>query len=408
MFAGMADRVRSFVEGSDHIALIVQSPATDSLPLLKIIEEVETSSAADLFWTFTADFVEARSWAAAVISDFAARHEAMCEAMAAAGMVPWPAIPPHVRNEASAPAARLRDLAAFSRELLPVPNGGNNVWVFYPLVVVDMAGYATLMAQVLEHEYPFPWCHHLRFVVRDEPVPTMLQQRLAGRPRIDWWRPDLSLEVVNAAVAQQVADPSLSLDARMSALLIAAGNDFGLQQYPAALQKFELLLRYHAPLGNLAMAALALNGIGEVYSRLGHLEHASAAFQAALIPASDGEPPALPVLLNVVMNMANLRMTQERWEEAEGYWDSAQQLAAAARNAPLRIEALEQRGVCEERQGRHEAAEKSWNDGCIMAGRIEDATLCERLLVRLEALFHRTGRQSEAWGVSRMLTDLRA
>jgi len=406
LLQGMADRVKSFVQGSDHLALVVSSPAEDALPLLNIFEQVETSSASDLFWTFNDDFVDPLSYASAVVSAFAAKHAAMQEAMAAEAMTPWPPIPEHLLSEATPPADRLRGLAAFSRELLPVPNGGNNVWIFYPLAIAAAPAFAALFSEVLAHEYPFPWCHHLRFIVREEPTLPVLSQGLHGRPRIDLWRPDLSPETVNAALSAQVEDEALPLSDRMGTLLVAAGSDFALHRYDGALQKYELLLRYHAPLGNLPMAAVALNGMGETYERMGQVEQANTAYQAALVPASDGEPPAIPVLLNIVMNLGNLRMTQGRWDEAEGYWDSAQQLAAAARNAPMRVQALEQRGICEEAQGKLDAAEKSYDAACIMAAKIEDLPLCRGALARLGPLYQRMGRNAEAWGASQMLTEM--
>jgi tetratricopeptide (TPR) repeat protein len=406
LLQGMAERVKAFVEGTDHIALIVTSPAEDALPLINIFEQVEASSASDLFWTFNDDFVDPVSYASAVVSAFAVKHAAIKEAMAADGMSPWPAIPEHLLSDATPPADRLRGLAAFSRELLPVPNGGNNVWIFYPLAIAAAPAFAALMSQVLAHEFPFPWCHHLRFIVREEPSLPALSQVLSGRPRIDVWRPDLSPETVNAALSAQVEDESLPLNDRMGTLMIAAGSDFALHRYDAAMQKYELLLRYHAPLGNLAMAAVALNGMGETYERMGDIEQANAAYQAALVPASDGDPPAIPVLLNIVMNLGNLRMTQQRWDEAEGYWDSAQQLAAAARNAPLRVQALEQRGICEERQHKLEAAEKSYDAAAIMAAKIEDLPLCRSALGRLGPVYQRLGRETEAWGVSTMLAEM--
>ncbi len=212
---------------------------------------------------------------------------------------------------------------------------------------------------------------------------------------------------MDRAVAAQIEDESAPLAERMGALLMSAGNDLALHRPEAALQKYEMLLRYHAPTGNHAMAALSLNGMGEAYERLGQPEQAEAAYHAALVPASEGDPPAIPVLLNIVMNLANMRMSQERWEEAEGYWDSTQQLAATARNAPLRIEALDRRGICQEIQGKYDDAEESWNAACIMSAKIEDADLCETMLERLEGFYQRMGRQNESWAVGQMRAEMK-
>jgi hypothetical protein len=63
-------------------------------------------------------------------------------------MTPWPPIPAHVLSESTAPAQRLRDLAAFSRETpahTPTPgtiSGSSILWD-----CADPQGFAALMAE---------------------------------------------------------------------------------------------------------------------------------------------------------------------------------------------------------------------------------------------------------------------
>ena len=166
----ISDRLQAFIDQRDNLALVLCSPAADALPLLKILEGLEETSTSDLFWTFTENFTHAGAYASAVVTGFAAKHEVMRLAMAKEGMTPWPPIPLHVLADNAPPAQRLRALAAFSRELLPIPNGGNNVWSFYPLEIANHAAFATLMEEVLQHEFPFPWCHYLRFIMREDPA----------------------------------------------------------------------------------------------------------------------------------------------------------------------------------------------------------------------------------------------
>jgi Tfp pilus assembly protein PilF len=398
LLKAISDRLQAFVDQRDNLALVLCSPATDALPLLKILEGLEEMSTSDLFWSFTDNFTGAADYAHAVVTGFATKHEVMRLAMEKEGMTPWPPIPPRVLSEDVPPAQRLRELSAFSRELLPIPNGGCNVWTFYPLEIGDHTAFATLMAEVLQHEFPYPWCHHLRFIIREDPVDRALQRALATSPRIEWYQPDLSAEAINRSLEETVGDESLPLEERLGTLAVLAGNDFAFQRYAEALEKYELLLQYHAPLGNYPMAALALNGMGEVYEKMGHVEWANESYEAALIPASHGDHPPIPLFLNVVLNLANLRLAQERWEDAEAYYDIAQQLATVARNAPVKIRALENRGVCQQQQGELEAAVKSWNDGAVIAAQIEDVELCRSLLERLRqhhAEMGQTARERE-------------
>src|SRR5262249_34569123 len=134
---------------------------------------------------------------------------------------------------------------------------------------------------------------------------------------------------------------------------------------------------------NYPLAALSLNGMGEIYEKMGDFEKANQSYEAALVPASHGERPLVPVLLNIMLNLANLRFTEQRWVDSEDYFDMIQQLAAANPDAALKIRSLEKRGICQQRQGKVQEAEKSWNMGAIMAAQLQDAELCRSLLDRL-------------------------
>jgi hypothetical protein len=402
----IGDRLQAFIDQRDDVALVLSSPAADSLPILKILEGLEEESTSDLFWMVTDNFVDAASYAEAVVKGFGTRHEVVRLAMQRQGLKPWPPIPPRVQSEATQPTERLRELAAFSRELLPVRNGGNNVWIFYPLEVVNHGAFAKLMADVLRHEFPFPWCHHLRFILRADPASPAMQAALAGRPRVRWYQPELGPEAIDRALGEEAADESLPLPERMAMLPIMAGNDFTRARYPEALEKYALLLRYHGSMNNFPLAAFALNGMGEVYERMGDLEHANESFEAALVPASQGDHPAFPIWLNVVVNLGNLCVRQQRWADGEAYFDVAQQLASAARDGPTKVTALRSRGDCQERQGKLAEAVQSWRGSAVVAAQLEDVGSCRAALARLEQHFAQAGQYSAAFELREQMVVL--
>jgi tetratricopeptide (TPR) repeat protein len=387
----IADHFQSFIDQRDDVTLVLCSPATDALPILTLFERLEESSASDLFWTFTDDFTDSYKYADAVVTAFTAKHRAIRLAMEKEGMTQWPPIPTLIQSSELPPAERLRLLGAFSRELLPIPYGGNLVWIFYPLEVADYIKFSNLMSQVVQHEFPNPWCHHLRFIIRDDPTEQALGS-LARTPRAEWYQPDLSMKALQRSMEQAVEDENLSVEERLSNVPVLAGIDFANGRYPAALEKYELLLQYHAPMGNYTMAAVALNGMGEAYEKLGDLERAGESYQAALVPVSQGQHPPIPVLLNVTLNLANLRRKQERWAEAEAYYDIVKDLATVARDGPTKIRALENRGVCQQRQRKLADAEKSWHEGAVIAAQLEQLDLCRILVGRLRQYYAETGQ----------------
>jgi tetratricopeptide (TPR) repeat protein len=388
------NRLQSFVNQRDDVAMLLESPAGDATPLLKILESVEESSDSHLFWVFTDNFTDATTYACDIVKAFASKHELVRMAMHQQNMLTWPPIPPSILSESAAPVERLRELAVFSRDLLPLRDTGNNIWIYFPLEIADQNAFWALMADLIRHEFPFPWCHHLRFMIRV--APNGSPQPLTSYPRVQHYQPDLSADTINRAFEDEVADESLPLEQRMAPLPILAGNDFGQSRYPEAMEKYQLLLRYHASIGNYAMAAFALNGMGEVYERLGDLERANQSYESALIPASYGEYPSISIFLNVVLNLANLCVLQSRWEDGEAYYDLAQQLAVAARNAPAKISSLEKLGYCQHQQGKEAEAAETWHNGTVIAAQLEDVDSCRSLLGRLEQHYTRTGDAGQA------------
>jgi hypothetical protein len=398
--------LRRFIRQRENFALILRGSAGDALPILKMLEGLEEDSASDLFWTCTENFADPRGYASTIIHNFATRHSAVRLEMEKRKMMPWPLIPPEILSEDEAPARRLRGLTAFSRELLPVPNGGNNVWIFYPLEVSDNFGFATLIKELLVHEFPFPWCHHLRFIIREDPADNAIQRLIEKPARIQWYEPDLSMAAINRSLESEIADESVPLAERMALLPVMGGNDYSQGRYPEALRKYELLLKYHAQMNNHTMAAFALNGMGEVYERAGDLPRANESFEAALIPASVGEHPPLPVFLNVLTNLGDLCVRQARWQDGEAYYDMAQQIATAARNPSTKMKAIENRGICQQKQGKGSEAAQSWNDGAVIAAQLQDVHSCQTFLQHLEGHYRQTGQSEKAGQVHAQLIEL--
>jgi hypothetical protein len=386
----ITERIRSFVAQSDQVALAVGCDAASAIPMTKIIESLDDESDSEFYWVFKRDYEAPVQYASAIVSDFSAKHEAIRLLMGKEGMEPWPAIPEGVLSEETAPELRLRWLMAFSRRLLPAPDDSSVVWVFFPFNIANPPAFAALMGAVMKHELPFPWCHHIRVILHDDLTDGEFKRVVEQLPRWQWYGPDLSVEAMERSLAEEVADEKLSLDERMSALIVLAGMDYSYKRYAGALEKYHLLFRYHAGICNLPMAAVALNGIGEVYWKLGNIRQAAECFETALIPASAGKHPPIPVLLNVTLNLANLCLEQRRWSEAEGYYDATQNLAVLARNGQVKIQSLENKGCSQLMQGKHREAIETWEQGVTIAENLSEEALRRSLLNRLAQAYRET------------------
>jgi tetratricopeptide (TPR) repeat protein len=399
----VALRLQAFIAQRDDLALVVGCSGAESPLLFKILEALSEASSSELSWVFGETFAGPREYATAVVESFAAKHEAARLLQDKEGLEVWPAIPEALRELRLPPAQRLRGLMTFARSLLPAPEGLLVAWVMFPLAIADHDGYLGLMREVLRHEFPFPWCHHMRIILRDDASHPVLASALDGSPRLAFYRPDLSQKSMEQALEQEIDDQRLPLEQRLQAVLITAGIDYAHKRHDQALQKYRLIFKFFAGKGELALAALALNGMGEVHLARGDKAEAAECFLAALIPSSEGQSPPLPVLTNVVLNLARLRASEENWADAEAYYDELQKLATVQRNPPLKVFAIENLGLARHEQGKVPEGLECWQIGATVAEKLELPEARKSMLERLRSHYRRTRDRAKAREVEEQL-----
>ena len=387
LFDALTARLRAHVDQRDDAALVVRCGDAEATAVLKALEGVDDASTAEVFWIVSDEFQDAASYASAAVNAFAVKHGAVRLAMlrggAPAGVPVWPPLPDALLDEARPPVDRMRDLMAFSRALLPEPDGFVAAWCLVPLAVADPVAYAAFVAAVVRHDFPLPWCHHLRFYVRGHPDDRVLPAALAAQARVAWYDPELGRDAMQRAIDEEAADPALPLERRLRNLFLSAGIDQAHQRLGDALQKYGVLLKYYAGTRDATMTALVLNAVGETHVRLGNEAQAGHCFELAAVPAARAPGPPIPVLLNVVLNLANLRLAQARWEEGEAYYDSAQRLATAQRDPATKLRAIENLGHCQYAQGKVPEALASWHAGAAVAKELDFPDVRRSLLERL-------------------------
>jgi len=376
-------RLKAFIAQRENLALVLNCNEGEGPSLLTILESLEEQSTSEMFWQFPEAFVTPKEYASSIVQSFAARHELVRLQQEEAGMAVWPTLPPELRNEAAPPSQRIRELMLFARSLLPTLDGALLVWVMLPLQIADQNAYATLMQQVLLHEFPFPWCHHIRCIVRGEPNDPALAESLKQIRHIDWYAPDLSPAALHAALENEAADEALPLEDRLQSVFVTANTDYAHKRYDLALDKYATLLPYYANTSNLTMAALVLNGMGEVHRAAGNAPQANACFEAAMVPASDGNQPPVAALLNVSINLATMRMDQRRYDEAESYFEGIQKLATMHRAHELKVWALEQKGQSLYLQSKAPLAVATWTAAAKLAELLEQPELAKGPLEKL-------------------------
>src|SRR5205085_2019989 len=147
------------------------------------IQSIEESDSPHVFAIFPQPFEEPKQYAQALISDFEARHRALTDKLVALGDPAPPPLPAPVLDGSKAPAARLRALLVFARSLIEDLDVSWLVVAFMPASIANGAHYAQLMLSVTEHDFPRPWCHHMRFFVREDVAYPALENNAKVLPR---------------------------------------------------------------------------------------------------------------------------------------------------------------------------------------------------------------------------------
>lgn len=397
-------RFTDFIEQRDDFTLLVRCPEIECAHVLKIIQAIDEGDSADLFWTYSDPFDSSKQFVDVVLEQFVIVHGAVSKMLEEADEDPWPPLPAHLHDEEKTPLQRLRDLMIFSRSLLPAPDGVRSVWVLCPMEINDSYGYRSLVKGIGQHQMPIPWCHHLRFIVRDdkeEPALKSVEQEVRGAQLFE---PDLSREAIENSFKEEAEDESQPLELRLQSLLVLAGMDYAYQRHDDALEKYSFLNRYYRTVENDEMDALTLNGMGEVYVGLQRDLEAKEHFEMALTPGIKAEAP--PILLNITLNLGNLHLRHEDWETAEEYYDSADKLASVQLNATTKVQSLENRGFCQYRQQRYGEAVESWKEAAEVARSVDEKDLLKPVLQKLIEVYDQARMVSEKQEIARELASL--
>jgi uncharacterized protein HemY len=127
-------------------------------------------------------------------------------------------------------------------------------------------------------------------------------------------------------------------------------------------------------------------------------------YECAVVPATDAKDAV--VLAAVTKNLGELAFEQQRYEEAEQYFDGLDQLAAHMLQPETKATALEWRGLSLEQMGRpHEAAEV-WESAATLCRNIGMPQLLRINLEHLERIYQRTNRPGYLRDVQEELASL--
>ncbi len=399
-------RCEALLEGCDDLILVVRAGQSEHLALMSTLGSIENEGSRHAFWLFPEPFETKAAYAETLCGAFRSRLEAMNAALTQDEEPTLPPLPAQALDSAVDPVERLRSLMVFARSLIEDLEAVHLVWGFLPTEIHEPGAYATLMAELLAHQPPIPWCHHMRVIVRELGDPAPLHEHGRALPRATWFTPDLGSAAMEKALDDEVGDASLPLARRMQALFVLAGFDIAHQRFQPAAEKYGLLAKYYHGTGELPLCALSLNGLGEVAGRNHRPDLAQQSFERALTPAIASR--SLPALINITLNLANLHRGQKRWSEAFEHYRAVSTLAKAVSSTPLEIRCLEQMGFCRYKLDDKKGAWEQWTAGKELAKKFKVRAELMGCLERLRELFSELGMKAQRKEVEQEIGELQA
>jgi tetratricopeptide (TPR) repeat protein len=227
-----------------------------------------------------------------------------------------------------------------------------------PLEIADWAQYLQLLSMLAPRKGIQSRMRGVRLLFRYQREVDPGDLSLAAAPRVRVQEIDLGPAAIEASLLAEAEDPELSDEERMQALLTAAYLDSAHNRFEAAFGKLNLLLGYYQHTGNLLMQALVIKGLGDVAYRNNNLEQAQRWYECALLPASEAKEAS--VLAELVKNLGEIAYQQGRFADAEQYFDGLDKLRAHLLDPEGKAQALEWRGLSQEKQAAYDRAGSSW------------------------------------------------
>jgi tetratricopeptide (TPR) repeat protein len=225
----------------------------------------------------------------------------------------------------------------------------------------------------------------IRLIFRDEVDSEQFDPVLAKAQRVRLLKTDFGPAAMEASLKKEIADESLPDEQRMQSLLSLAVQDYAHNRIEDATARYNVLLGYYQKTNNHTMQAFIINAFGDIFHRSGDLEKARHWYECALLPAVESQSPVL--LATVGRNLGDVSFKQERYQNAEQYYDGVEKLAAHMLDPEAKAEALEWRGLSQEKQKAYDRAIESWEAASLLCRNTDLPGFLKKTLEHLKRVY---------------------
>jgi len=369
LFERFRKKMEDFIEQRDDLLMLALCAENDAPPVLKTLQDIEQATATDVFLLFTDSFAEPGPFVSVAIERLKIEHEMACQLLAEKSRKPLPPLPQSLFDESRPPADRLREAIIFARSLVPREGGHRLVWAMFPQKIANRRAYLGLISSLVPWQGIQSWMRGVRLIFRDEIDSESYDPKLTKGPRVRLVKVDLGPEAIEKGLKDEVEDETLPDADRMQSLLALAYKDYAYNRTDDAIAKFQVLLGYYQKTGNQTMQAFVINAFGDVYRRAGDLEKARHWYECAVPPAAESKSPV--IMATVGRNLGEISYQQQKFKEAEQYFDGVEKVSAHMLDPESKARALEWRGLSQEKQKAFNPAIESWEAAVLLCRNTE-------------------------------------
>jgi len=373
------------IEQRESFAMVLACEDVETVYASSVLQGLDQSEAATIFMTFAHPVRTARAFVDVCVEMVEMQRRGVNERRADKGGELWPELSAACRDPNLSGATRIRELLSYVRARVEPET--KLVLTLLPTEINDVSGYSALVRELLPSPDLQPWMRHVRLFVRDaRETPFLLPQLASPEPDgVEVYVVDFSPQALEEGLASDASKEDADPLQRGLALLQLAALDFAHRRYPQSLEKYGLLYELFDRLDRPGLAALCLCGAGDVHRMADQPEEASRRYRQGLEVIKAGQSP--PVMLNLLIGIGTLSLDQERFVDAELYWDLAARIAAAKlKNVNALPDAMEMAGVARRGQGNVAGAIGAWEGALDVIVEHPNAHRKESILRRMVEL----------------------
>jgi tetratricopeptide (TPR) repeat protein len=376
-----------FIDSRTENLLIVPCEPDHSALLFKTLEALEDApESLDIFLTFGHPFTDPGQYVGEIPPIIGLQLDSVNQDLVKRGEPALPTPPAELADESRKPFVRLLGLMRYVESL--VTDERRVIWTFFPLEVDATTPYAEMVSYVHD-ELKAGSLRVTKLIVRDGAISSNLERGLGGQPTVRIFRPELDPESFEKKLNEKANDQRLPMEEHAQIQMMLAGFDVANRRYDMALARNLELAGYFGSAGQQHQQAIVLNNIGDLHYMQNKFHEAQSWYERAisLSVALKSEP----LVLYQSFNLGNALLMQNKFADALVYYDAMERLAQASNLPVQQIQALEQMGMANYRMGKSAEAAERWEKAVELSRELKFVEGQRANLERLRDLYRELG-----------------